>query len=127
MTNAVRAFKLTIPGGGAVGTLTSVPVNLGPSIVSKIIVLFPPGCAGNVGVLVSSGGAQLYPKDAGTYFTFDDYPLEVPVVDQIDSGSWAVSGYNIDFYQHVVTAYFFFDYLTDTGASGSSVLASLGG
>jgi hypothetical protein len=127
MKNAIRSFSLTLPGGGSVGSLTSVNCALGYSVVSKIIVLFPPGCAGNVGVFISSGGAQLYPKDAGTYFTFDDFPLEVPVVDQVDSGSWAMSGYNVDFFPHVIKAYFFFEYLDAAGSGASSVLASLGG
>lgn len=127
MTDAVQAFTLTIPSGGSPSTVFFVDCELGDSNVTQIILVFPPGCSGNVGVRVESGGAQLYPLVAGTWFMLDDYTLLIPVTNQINSGQWHVAGYNQDFYDHTITAYFFYDYLNLTGQGSSGLLSGLSG
>lgn len=128
MTDAIQGFNLTIPGGGSINTIFFTDCELGWSNVTKILLNFPPGCSGLVGVRVESGGAQLYPLKAGTFFVLDDFVLEIPVTNQIQSGQWHVAGYNTDFYQHTITAYFFYDYIrTDGSNSGNLLSGVLGG
>jgi hypothetical protein len=125
MTDAIQAFTLPLPANGSPSAIFFTPCPLGDSLVSQIILNFPPGCSGLVNVRIESGGAQIYPLKAGTFFNFDDYTLVIPVSNAIDSGSWHIAGYNTDFYPHTVTAYFFYDYLKGDGSSSSNVLASL--
>jgi hypothetical protein len=125
MTDAIQAFNLTLPANGSSSAIFFTPCNLGPSLVSQIILNFPPGCSGLVNVRIESGGAQIYPLNAGTFFNFDDYALTIPVSNAIDSGSWHIAGYNTDFYPHTVSAYFFYDYIKGGSDSSGSILASL--
>lgn len=125
MSDVVSAFPLTIPGGGSVNNIFFVSAILGDSDVSKILLVFPPGCSGLVGVRVEVGGAQVYPQKVGTWFIFDNYPLEIPVSKKPNSGQWHIAGYNTDFYQHTIQAYIFWDYLTRSEVGQSSPLVSL--
>lgn len=127
MTDAIQAFSLTIPGGGTVNNIFFVDCELGWSNVTQILLDFPPGCSNLVGIRVESGGAQLYPLKAGTFFTFDDFTLAIPVTNQVNGGQWHVAGYNTDFYQHTITAYFFYDYLNLEGSTSSGILSGISG
>jgi hypothetical protein len=127
MTDAIQAFPLTIPGGGSVNSIFFTDCELGWSEVTQILLTFPPGCSNLVGIRVESGGAQLYPLKAGTFFTFDDFTLAIPVTNQIESGQWHVAGYNTDYYQHTVTAYFFYNYLYGDSASSGAILSGMSG
>jgi hypothetical protein len=125
MTDVVRGFTLNIPGGGSVSNIFFVDCELGISNVTKILLSFPPGCAGLVGIRVEHGGNQLYPQDPGTFFIFDDYPLEIPVTNQGNAGQWHVAGYNTDFYPHLIQAYFYYDYVDIGSAQSASLPVSL--
>lgn len=125
MTDVVRAFTLTIPGGGSPGNVFFVDCELGTSNVTKIQLSFPPGCAGLVGVRVEHGGTQVYPLDPGTWFILDDFVQEIEVTGQGNAGQWHVAGYNTDFYQHVIQAYFYYDYVDMASASAPTPLVSI--
>lgn len=124
MTDVVQAFSLDIPGGGTTSNIFFVDCEIGISNVSQIIIQFPPGCAGNVGIRVEHGGSQVYPLKSGTFFVFDDFTLVIPISGQGNSGQWHVAGYNTDFYDHVINAYFFYDYVDlAAGQSGGSLIS----
>jgi hypothetical protein len=125
MTDVVQAFSLTLPGGNPITTITSVACAIPVSRVSKILIVFPPGCADNVGIRIEHGGTQVYPFIKDTFFILDDYTLEVDVSGQSDSGQWQISGYNIDFYAHIVQAYIFYDYVDYKSQGAASSLISL--
>jgi hypothetical protein len=110
MTDAVAAFPILIPPS----TVTPIlfPCKLGWSNVEDIIVSVPPGCAGNVGFQIWAGGTTLYPIEPGQYFVFDDYPYVQKALQSYNAGQWAISAYNLDFYQHTLQAYFRFNYVT---------------
>lgn len=116
MTDRIQAFSLTVPANGNVNTIFFVDCELGDSNVTKIVLVFPPGCSSLVGIRVEHGGSQVYPYVKGTFFIFDAYNLEIEPSEQGTSGQWHVAGYNTDIYPHTITAYFFYD-LVNLGSS----------
>lgn len=125
MTDAIQGFPLAIPANGSPSNVFFTDCELGWSNVTQIVLVFPPGCAGQVGVRVEHGGAQLYPLIAGTWFIFDDYTLVIPVTGQGESGQWHVAGYNQDAFPHTVQAYFYYDYVGSSAQTATSPLVSL--
>lgn len=125
VTDVVQAFPLTIPANGTVNNIFFVDCELGVSNVSKILLTFPPGCAGQVGIRIEHGGAQVYPLKPGTFFIFDDFTLEIDVSGQSNSGQWHVAGYNTDVFPHTILPYFFYDYVDLSNAGSQSSLISL--
>lgn len=125
MTDVVSAFRLVIPPNGTVNNIFFVDCELGNSNVSQVILSFPPGCSGLVGVRVEHGGSQVYPLTPGTWFILDDYTLPIPVSGQGNSGQWHVAGYNTDFNQHTVEAYFFYNRVDLSSGNNSTPLVSL--
>lgn len=125
MTDAVQSFPLTIPAGNGSFLEWGVSCPLGWSNVTQIILVFPPGCAGLVGVRLGYAGGYVYPAQQGQYFVADDYNLAIPVTNQQQAGQWTLNGYNRDTYQHTVDGWFFYDYIIGTESSPSSGLVSL--
>lgn len=125
MTDRIGTFQLTIPAQGAPNTIFFVDCELGDSNVTRIILQFPPGCAGNVGVRLEQGGSQVYPYTIGQFFIFDDYTLEIDPTDKGTSGQWHLAGYNTDQYPHTVTVHFFYDLVKFESPGQSTPLVSL--
>lgn len=125
MTDAINAFSLTIPANGTVSNVFFVDCELGDSNVTKILLVFPPGCASLVGARIEHGGSQVYPIAKGTWFIFDDYTIEVDPTLQGTSGQWHVAGYNTDIYPHTLQAYFFYDYVDQGRLQSASSVISL--
>lgn len=125
MTDVIKAFSFTIPANGSPSSVFFVDCELGDSNVTKIQVVFPPGCATLVGVRIEHGGSQVYPIDSGTWFIFDDFTVEVEPTDQGTSGQWHVAGYNTDIYPHTIRAYFYYDRVDLSSSSVSSSPVSL--
>ena len=120
MTDAIQSFPLTIPPNGTVDNIFFVDCELGDSNVTKILLVFPPGCANLVGARIERGGTQVYPLIAGTWFT-----LEVDPTGMGNSGQWHVAGYNTDIYPHTLQAYFYYDYLDQRALQSASQPISL--
>lgn len=125
MTDAISAVPIALPGGGNPNSLFFVPVNLGWSDVEQIIIRFPPGCSGLVGVRIEYAVNPVYPIGANSWFTLEDESVTINVTNQPQSGQWRVTGYNSDFYQHTPVAYFFYNYLQPPASSPVSALVSL--
>lgn len=128
MTDAVKAFSLACTANLAPGLVNFVDCPLGNETeVTRILVVFPPGCNGNVGARIESGGSPVYPLLAGAFFIFDDYTLEIDPTNQVTTGQWRLAAYNHDFYVHTLQVYFFYNYLNLGMTGHDSVLVSLGG
>jgi hypothetical protein len=108
MSDAVKIVPITAAPNPAGYVATDVI--LPTCTVDRIILQFPPGCCGLVGVVIASGGSNVYPPDTSTGFFMDDYKLEIPVTNQTNSGQWAVAVLNTDVLPHTITAYFFYTY-----------------
>lgn len=111
MADAIQAFSATWPAGNGAQNVLVFSTPLGESNVSKIIVSFPPGCAGLVGIQVQYADNPVYPIGGNQYFIFDDYNYEIDVTNQQTGGQWRLSGYNMDYNPHLITVYYEYDYL----------------
>lgn len=125
MTDYIKAFPLTLSANGSINTIQFVDCELGDSNVTRILLTFPPGCAGLVGIRIEHGGSQVYPLTKNTWFIFDDYTLEVDPTGQGTSGQWHVAGYNTDLYPHTIQSYFFYNLADTTGNAPQPSLISL--
>jgi hypothetical protein len=125
VTDVIQQFNLTIPAGNGSQALYYVDCHLGWADVTQIILSFPPGCSSLVGARIEFAVNPVYPIGAASFFTLDDYVLTIPVTGQGNSGQWRISGYNTDIYQHTVTGYFFYNYVSLSQQQQSSALISL--
>lgn len=111
MADASQAFTVVVnPGSGNLNPV-GFAFNLGQGIVRRILVTWPPGCGGLVGVQIQAGASGAFPIGAHTYFVFDDYTYAFDVDNQIDSGQWSTLMYNIDTIPHGIQFVFEYDYL----------------
>ena len=105
---AVQSFVVTIPAG----TLQSAPYVQDCSFPDASVVSIrwrvPPGPSGYMGFAVTSDGAFVIPVNQGTFIVADDETANWPIAGYQDSGSWQVTGYNTDSYDHSV----YLDFLT---------------
>jgi len=62
-----------------VQTFQTSLTKIGLAEVRRVLVTFPPGCAGLVGVQLRLGGSAVYPFNENEYFIHDDYILEQDV------------------------------------------------
>lgn len=125
MTDAVQAFTLGIPAGNGSTLEWGIQCNLGWSNVTQIIIVFPPGPSGLVGVRIGYAGGFVYPAERGQYFVADDYKLVIPVTNQQQAGQWTLNGYNKDQFFHNIQAWFYFDYVIGLEQAPDTGLVSL--
>lgn len=109
MSDTVASFDITVPAGSVNQSPTDTP--LGDSDVQDIIVVVPPGPAGNLGFQIWAGGSPAYPSESSQFFVFDDYTLVQEVSNQITTGQWAIAAYNNDTFDHTIRVYYRFNYL----------------
>lgn len=107
MSDHVLNFPVTIPANTAILAPVMVQASLGISILTEIRVVIPPGPAGLVGFVINSGGSQTYPETNNTWFIFDDYVYDQEVSNQINSGQWSITAYNLDVFPHTLQFYFY--------------------
>ena len=79
-------------------------INISTGVIHKVEVLFPPGCAGLVGVRIHQGGHQIYPTDTEAFISdaetisFNDYHIV-----QRGYTSLRILSYNTDtLYAHTI-------------------------
>lgn len=125
MTDAVAAFQFNLPANIPRTALIQQQCPLNWSRVSQILLNFPPGCAGFVGVRVEYANNPVYPIGQGNFFILDSYLMPILVTNQREGGQWRLVGYNEDTYPHTVTGYFFFDYIIGVPSASQSGLISL--
>jgi hypothetical protein len=117
MADTSLAFNITFAAGNGAKTVSDVATLLGPCHVRRILVTWPTGCAGLVGVQIKAGGSAAFPSNATQYMLFDGYTYDTAVTNQLDSGQWVVEGYNLDFLPHTIQVIYEFDYLGTSKAS----------
>lgn len=125
MTDQITQATLSLPAGNGSQAIFFNHVDLGLSDVEYITLVFPPGCAGLVGVRIEFAVNPVYPLPTGSWFIFDDYTFNIQVSGQGNSGQWRVVGYNQDTYPHNIQSYWGWNYLKRPDASLSSPLISL--
>ena len=125
MTDEITNSNLGLPGGNGSQALFFNSVNLGDSDVEYITIVFPPGCAGLVGVRIEFAVNPVYPKPLGSFFIFDDYTFTIDVSGQGNSGQWRAVGYNQDTYFHTIRTYWGWNYLKRANPQSAATLISL--
>lgn len=125
MSDTVAEYDLNLPAGNGSNAVSFVAANLGWSDVEQVMLVFPPGCSGLVGVQLQYALNPVYPNASGKYYILDSYVLVIPVSNQEQGGQWRIAGYNADFYPHTVRAYFSYNYLTLGETQAASQLVSL--
>jgi hypothetical protein len=108
MADASKVFGITIQPNTT--TFAALNHNLGLSVVEKILITWPPGCAGLVQCIVTYSGTPVYPNQTGQAFEFDDYTLEIDVSNQGNSGAWGVKVNNTDRLPHTIHVVYLFNY-----------------
>jgi hypothetical protein len=111
MADASQAFTVVINPGSTNLSPVGFDFHLGLCIVRRILVTWPPGCGGLVGVQLTTTQSGSFPIGKFTYFVFDDYTYAFDVDNQSDTGSWGMLGYNTDATQHGIQFVFEYDYL----------------
>jgi len=125
MTDVVTECDLILPAGNGSTAIYYEEANLGWSDVQSIMLVFPPGCSGLVGVQIQYAVNPVYPNGPNSWYILDDYVLAIDVTNQQQGGQWRVVGYNTDTYQHIVRGYFSYNYLTASQQEAVSSLVSL--
>ncbi len=99
----------------AIPSLTSralpvrVPVPVSPGTVTRLMVVFPPGCAGLVHVRISVGGHQVWPTNLDGDFSGDGVVIDTPEGYVIERSRelFLIDGWSFDdTFQHLVTVRF---------------------
>ena len=121
MADAVQSFGITIVGNHPQFTVFNHQLPL--CTVERILITWPPGCAGLVQVIVLAGGNFAYPSVNGQAFEFDDYTLDIAVGNPLNSGQWGAMVNNTDVIPHQVHVTYFYNYwvLQNSGQSSQPV------
>lgn len=125
MADASAAFVISKPAGNGVKQVGEFPVNLGPSVVRRILITWPAGCGGQLFIRISAGGGFAFPTQPEVYLAFDDYTYAFDVSNQINSGQWSVVSYNMDYIDHDPIVVFEYDYLRGTVTQASTTPIAL--
>jgi hypothetical protein len=120
MSDFTKVYEIDFPAGNGSPEYAQLDTPLGLADVQEILITFPPGCAGLVGIQIRAGGSPAFPNDDGSYFVFDDYTLVQSVANQIKTGQWTVAGYNSDYIDHVVQVI----YMANNVVYGPSISSS---
>lgn len=120
MADASQVFTPIFPAQNGGSTPGIFNCALGPSIVRRILLVFPAGCGGLVGVRIEAGAGYAFPNQPNQYMLFDDYTYELSVDNQVDSGQWRLVGFNRDFIDHEILTVFEYDYLRGQAQQNAS-------
>lgn len=120
MADALQVFLPIFPPGHDIGTAQSFATPLGPSRVSRILITWPAGCGGLVGMQVQASGGFAFPNQPGQFLLFDDYTYDLEVSNQTDTGNWSLFGFNRDSIEHEISIVYEYNYLR-----GNTVASSL--
>ena len=126
MAAEVRRFTVTVPAGTLQAAPQLTAMTMPARIVRRITVRFPPGCQGQVGVALGSGGVQVIPWNGGQYLIGTDESIPFDLYDQLESGAWQLIAYNTGAYAHSVYVTFEVDppQLANPGPAGPLVVTA---
>lgn len=125
MSDASRAFTLTVPAGFGASTETSFALSLPVCDVTACLITWPSGCVGLVGAALQAAGTNAFPFGQNQFLAYDDFTYEFQVTNQINSGDWSILAYNQDYFAHTLTVVLEYDYITLGNAPTTSLAISL--
>ena len=125
MSDYTQVFDLTIPAGNGVATPVEYATPVGICDVERILITFPPGCAGLVNACIFAAHSPAYPNLANTYLAYDDYTYDQAVTNQINSGQWSIEAYNLDYFPHLLQVVFMCNLIAQSPTSPATQPISL--
>lgn len=115
----MRSLIPALPPGNGSWQEFVYQIDLGPSIVRRILITWPAGCGGLVFIRIEAGGGYAFPSVPDELLAFDDYTYTLDVTNQINNGNWAVVAQNRDYIGHDPIIVFEYDYLRGAVNSAS--------
>jgi len=123
MADRLEWFDLTIPAGTAITAPVTLPMVFQQGIVTQIDVKVLDGPCGSVGFHINAGGSQYVPRTLGSFIRPNDDYFAWPLEHAITSGSWALTGYNLDNWDHNIQVGF---QVNETGTAGAVATQGIG-
>lgn len=102
MATEIYAVSATIPAGTPISAPVTVDVSIPALITERVEWHQPRGAQGLMGWRLTSGGAQVLPKNLGTWVITDNQSGTWDLTDLHDSGKWEITGYNTGTFPHTV-------------------------
>lgn len=121
----MRIFGITLPASPINPAAVDYPTPLGLCTVDKIDVVFPPGCAGLVGVAIKVGGQQFFPPSGDPFITLDDNVWNIPTSNLINSGQFDVLAFNADQFPHTIQVIYYADYVQYSPSTSVSTAVAI--
>lgn len=106
MATRIEVFSATITAGTSALAPATTKMAFNPGRVDQIDVKVPPGPAGNVGFVITCGGQQAIPAAAGQFIIPDNDFFVWALEGYSTAGSWGLTGYNTDAYDHFIQVFF---------------------
>lgn len=100
MADRLEWFQVTVPAGTPKSAPVVIPCVFNDGDVIEIDVKVPPGPQGNVGFFIGAGGSQYVPRTPGSFIMPDNDYFTWPLANAINSGSWSVTAFNTDVFDH---------------------------
>lgn len=122
MADRLEWFAVVIPAGTPQSVPVVIPCVFNDGSVVEIDVKVPPGPNGNVGFFVGAGGSQYVPRTPGSFIVPDNDYFTWPLANAITSGSWSVTAYNTDIFDHTIQVGF---QVNETGTAHMSQVSLL--
>ena len=112
----VHTSLVTIPAGTPQNAPVLIDVSFSAMITEAVDWRVPRGPSGLMGWRLTSGGAQVLPKNLGQWVITDNEGGHWVLEDLHDSGKWEVQGYNTGTHNHSVHVRF---HVSPIGRKGS--------
>jgi hypothetical protein len=125
MADTSAQFTILVPNRDSVGNSAIHSLAIGPSIVERILISFPPGASGLVFAQLRVGGEARYPNQLPNRFYYDGYVREIIVSNSPDTGAWDIFLANDDSIDHTIQVEIDYNWLTNSQSSSSLLPVSL--
>lgn len=109
MAQEIREFAVTIPAGTTKAAPFVTSIAFPARTVVAVSYRVPPGPSGLMGWALTSAGTPVIPIQQGSYIVTDNQFATWDLEGYLDSGNWAVTGYNLGLYPHTVHLTFALD------------------
>jgi hypothetical protein len=100
MADRLEWYDVTIPAATPISAPVTIPLVFLDGEVIEIDVKVLDGPCGSVGFRINAGGSQYVPRTLGAYIRPNDDYFAWPLANAINSGSWGITAYNLDSWDH---------------------------
>lgn len=123
MADRLEWFDVVIPATTPILMPVTIPMVFLQGIVTEIDVKILDGPCGTVGFHINAGGTQYVPRTPGSFIRPNDDYFTWPLEHAINSGSWGLTGYNLDIWDHNIQVGF---QIREIGIAATPASAGIG-